>query len=614
MKAVILAAGMGKRLYPYTKDKPKGLVEINDVPIIENLLMSLIPYKEKIDEVIIVVGYKKESIINKLGKEYLGLHIKYIDNDLYDKTNNIYSLALVADYVDDDVLLFESDVFFEKKIIENLLKESEKGDNIAVVDRFQPWMDGTVITIQDGYVNNMVNAKNATTDDIYKTVNIYYFTRDFFINVYMPMLKAYMHTHSDNHYYEIVLKAIVHLEYFKIRPLVIENLKWYEIDDQHDLQKAEFLFQSSSEQLKIVQQSWGGYWNYNVLDYNFICNAFFPDEHAIDMYKAKLQELIMAYPSTRSVLNKKLAQAFEEAPEEILVCNGASEGIKLLLHQLDHPVVVTPNFGEYTQGAKVECFALHEHNDFALDFDALLAWIQRRHNDAVIITTPNNPTSKYISFEHIRRFVERVPADTLVIVDTSFADFAAAPDDVLSCKDLHNLVVVKSLGKCFGIPGLRLGYIQTGNRQLLTALDSAMPIWNINSFAEFFLDSFQKLKGNIRHSYAELAEAKQLFVAGIERLNHGGRRRIAVVGSDANFLFCRVDAAIDVTDLSEYLFMKDRIVIKDCTTKIGSAHYSYLRLNVLQQEHNARFLRSLDSFLVEHEQAKLSQHCETTSL
>lgn len=596
MVPIILAAGIGRRLYPYTKDKPKTLVTVNGITFLENILMSLLPHKDKISKVLVVVGYKKEMIIDRFGENYNGIKIKYVVNDIYDKTNNIYSLAIASDCVKEDVLLFESDVFFEHQIINEFMQETQKGENIAVVSKYQPWMRGSVVTIENSYISGLINSKDAKETNIYKTLNIYYFTNEFFNSVYIPMLKAYMQTHSNNHYYEIVLNAIIHLAVFKVKPLIITGRKWYEIDDYNDLEKAEFLFKLSSEQLEVVKRSWGGYWNYEVIDYNMICNSFYPNEELFKYYSDNLQELIKTYPSSRAVLNRKLAHALDKDEDDILISNGASEAIKLLMPKLKKPLVVMPTFGEFYRCGPVDRYNLKEEEGFKLDLKKLREQAVKNGNRSIVIVNPNNPTSQYKKAEDIELFIKRLPKDIAVVLDISFVDFIGDSYEI-DYKRYKNLILIKSLSKCFGVPGLRIGYLETINHELLKSIEEKMPIWSVNSFAEYLLDDFHKFKPAIQQSYVELNKEKERFAAELESLELKGRKIIRVIGKDANFLFCRLDKKINVNRLSQYLFDSDRIVIKDCSEKVNSPQNFYLRLNVQTPDWNQRFIASLRKFL-----------------
>lgn len=124
MKAIILAAGMGSRLGKYTEANTKAMVEVNGKKIIEYCLDIL--DEVNIHEVVIVVGYQKEKLMQFLGSRYKSIKIQYIENELYNQTNNIYSFWLARGQFDDDIILLESDIIFEKKVIERILEDNNK--------------------------------------------------------------------------------------------------------------------------------------------------------------------------------------------------------------------------------------------------------------------------------------------------------------------------------------------------------------------------------------------------------------------------------------------------------------------------------------------------------
>jgi choline kinase len=213
MQAIILAAGMGNRLGKYTKNNTKCMLSINGKTLAERALDAL--DDSGIRRCIFVVGYKKENVIAFLGNQYKNVEIIYVSNDIYDKTNNIYSLYLAKDYlIQDDTLLLESDLIFENRLISDMLAYKEP--SIAAVARFESWMDGTVVQLVE---NNSIAAfipkkmfSFDKKDSYYKTVNIYKFSRNFSQNTYIPFLEAYSRSMGNNEYYEQVLRVIATLD------------------------------------------------------------------------------------------------------------------------------------------------------------------------------------------------------------------------------------------------------------------------------------------------------------------------------------------------------------------------------------------------------------------
>ena len=245
MQALILAAGMGNRLGRYTADNTKCMLPINGKTLIERALDSL--DSSGIQKCVIVTGYKKENLMGFIGNKYKNISIEYVVNDIYNKTNNIYSLYLARDYLaKDDTILLESDIIFDGNIISQMI-ESEY-TTIAAVAHFESWMDGTVARIDDD--NNIVAFipkklfNFDEKDSCYKTVNIYKFSRRFSQKTYIPFLEAYIKSMGDNEYYEQVLRVIAALDRNELKAFVLTGQKWYEIDDVQDKAIAETIFAS----------------------------------------------------------------------------------------------------------------------------------------------------------------------------------------------------------------------------------------------------------------------------------------------------------------------------------------------------------------------------------
>ena len=218
MQALLLAAGMGKRLGRYTNDGTKCMVRVNGISLIERTISALVACN--IQRFVIVVGYKgdilKEFIAQKFSKEDLhGMEIEYIENPVYDKTNNIYSLYLARDYLlAEDTMLFESDTIFEDRVIESLY--SDKRETLALVDKYESWMDGTVVRISpDDEILDVIPGKEfnfSDTASYYKTVNVYKFSKSFSEQYYVPFLEAYIHAVGNSVYYENVLRILTMLD------------------------------------------------------------------------------------------------------------------------------------------------------------------------------------------------------------------------------------------------------------------------------------------------------------------------------------------------------------------------------------------------------------------
>ena len=242
MQALILGAGRGSRLGKYTEHIPKCMVEVNDKTIIKRAIDIL--YKQKIDNIIFVCGYKKEKIKEFLMKEFKNINFTFVENNEFEKTNNIYSLYLAKELLlkDEDTILIESDLLFDEKIIKTLIEDKNK--NIAAIAKYKPNMDGTVVTIDEssGTINKFYKSNEIKEYcNYYKTINIYKFNKTFLKEKYIPILVQYIKNNRINEYYEQVLKDLVK-EKNILNYKIFNKEKWYEVDNEEDLNNAKKIF------------------------------------------------------------------------------------------------------------------------------------------------------------------------------------------------------------------------------------------------------------------------------------------------------------------------------------------------------------------------------------
>ncbi|NOZ34862.1 MAG: phosphocholine cytidylyltransferase family protein [Chlorobi bacterium] len=234
--ALLLAAGTGSRLFPLTKNYPKCLTLVNEKSILERLINNL--KKQGFKRLVIVTGYKNECIMDFLGSKSGDLNIEYIFSPLYRTTNNIYSLWMARNIINEPFVLFESDLVLNT----SLLDEMVYPDKMAVAE-MQPWLNGTTVSLNKQ--NQVTKFHKGTTDtytDIrYKTVNIYSFSLASWQAI-VKMLNRYIAVGSVNCYYETVFSEMVENKTLSFESVSYDNKAWYEIDTVNDLAEAEKLF------------------------------------------------------------------------------------------------------------------------------------------------------------------------------------------------------------------------------------------------------------------------------------------------------------------------------------------------------------------------------------
>ena len=251
MQGLMLAAGMGKRLGKYTKNSTKCMLPVNGKTLLEYAIESLLT--ANIHKLVLVVGYKGNEVKSFISGKYPEMEIEFVDNPIYDKTNNIYSLFLAAEQLcEDDTILLESDLIYDPTIISEIV--NHKDNNLAVVSQFESWMDGTVTLLdEERNISGILGKANFQWNDIntyYKTVNIYKFSKEFSCKYYVPFLNAYRQAYGENEYYEQVLKVISFLDSTNLKAFPVSGDRWYEIDDVQDLRIAENRFAKDADKMK----------------------------------------------------------------------------------------------------------------------------------------------------------------------------------------------------------------------------------------------------------------------------------------------------------------------------------------------------------------------------
>src|SRR5690554_2910158 len=158
MQAIILAAGLGRRLGDLTKDNTKCMIEVNGVPLINRMLHQIDARNFK--RVVIVIGYEGEKLIKHIETLNVKTPIIYVNNPVYDQTNNIYSLYLAKEKLEeDDTILFESDLIFEDAVLDKIMNHPYP--NLALVAKFQSWMDGTSLVLdEDDRIERFISPNN----------------------------------------------------------------------------------------------------------------------------------------------------------------------------------------------------------------------------------------------------------------------------------------------------------------------------------------------------------------------------------------------------------------------------------------------------------------------
>ncbi|CZT56449.1 aminotransferase class I/II-fold pyridoxal phosphate-dependent enzyme [Solibaculum mannosilyticum] len=603
MQAVILAAGMGKRLKELTSNHTKCMVQVNGVTMIERMLKIL--DKKNFQRIVIVVGYQGQSLVDFIQTLNIHTPIVFVHNEIYYKTNNIYSLYLAKDYLlEDDTILLESDLIFEEAVLDRLLNDPYP--SLALVAKFESWMDGTVVELdEENNILSFISKKDFKFEDIpgyYKTVNIYKFSRIFSSTHYVPFLEAYCKALGNNEYYEQVLKVITLLDKPEIKAVRLHSEAWYEIDDIQDLNIAETIFSKKELKLEKLQKRYGGYWRYpHMMDFCYLVNPFFPNQKLMDEIKANFERLVCNYPSGMDINSLLAAKYFGLHKQNIVIGNGAAELIKSLMSMINGKIgTIFPTFEEYPNRLKKEdIIAFYPQNqDYAYTEKDLIEFFDDKAISALVLINPDNPSGNYISYDGILRLVMWAKEKGIwFILDESFADFADTedPKSLLDQEILEqnpNMIVVKSISKSYGVPGFRLGVVACGNESLITAIKQDVSIWNINSFGEFYMQILEKYKSEYESAMQQFCKVRAEYIQDLSKI-----KGIRIIPSQANYLLCEVLAPFDSTNLTQDLLDQYDILIKDLSTKEGFEGKSYVRIAVKSKEENEAIIHALGKIL-----------------
>ena len=597
MQAIILAAGMGRRLKDLTQDNTKCMVKVNGVTLIDRMLHQI--DKHNLSRIVIVVGYEGQKLIDYISTLDIKTPIVYVNNPIYNKTNNIYSLGLAKEkLLEDDTLLFESDLIFEDSLIDVLLDDPR--DTLALVDKYESWMDGTCVKLSaDDSIEAFIPGKKFKFNEIkdyYKTVNIYKFSKHFSEKYYVPFLEAYQEALGVNEYYEQVLRVITMLDDPEIRAKKLNGQLWYEIDDIQDLDIATSMFTPDEEEkVDLMAGRYGGYWRYpQLLDFCYLVNPYFPPQKLMDEIKASFEKLMTQYPSGMRVNALLAAKNFGVRQENILVGNGAAELIKAFMQQQSGKVgFVRPTFEEYPNRYCKEngVVFVPRNPDFSYTAGDLMEFFTGKEITSLVVVNPENPSGNYIPKADLIKLADWAKAQGIrLLIDESFVDFAEEENSTLICQEIldkyADLYVMKSISKSYGVPGLRLGVLASGDLCGIAALKKDVAIWNINSFAEFYMQIAEKYQKDYVAALKLFKQERSRYVQALSQLPG-----LRVIPSQANYVMAELTGSVTSRALTRALLLKHNIFIKDLSAKMGGGQY--VRLAVRDTRDNDKLVDAL---------------------
>ena len=609
---------MGRRLGELTKENTKCMVPVNGVRLIDRLLrqLSTLP----LTRIIIVIGYKGKELKEYIQSTFLvphstfhiphsTLHIDFVENPIYDKTNNIYSLSMVKEQLQqDDTLLIESDLIFSDRLFPMILENPYP--NLALVAKYESWMDGTMVRLdEDQYIVNFISKQAfdyADVDSYYKTVNIYKFSREFLQQQYVPFLDAYTKAVGNNEYYENVLRIISLLNSHNMKALPIGNEKWYEIDDKQDLDIAEALFADDQDVIRKYYGRYGGFWRFpQMLDFCYLVNPYFPSKRMKDELRSNFDTLLTEYPSGMKVNTLIASKSFGVSEPYIVPGNGAAELIKVLMEGMDGKVgFIRPSFEEYPNryDPSQQVTFVPSNEDYRYTADDLMAYFGDADIKSLLLINPDNPSGNFIPKADVLRLAQWCEEHAIrLVVDESFVDFSdtrsvecgvRSDNSLLSDEILESyphMAVMKSISKSFGVPGLRLGILVSADTELIARIKKEVSIWNLNSFAEFFMQIYNKHESDYLKACDKFLAERDSFEQHLRSVPF-----LRVMPSQANYFLCEVLPPYTATEIVIHMLRQHNILTRDCSKKPGlDPTKQYMRIAVRNHEDNMRLIEGL---------------------
>ena len=330
-----------------------------------------------------------------------------------------------------------------------------------------------------------------------------------------------------------------------------------------------------------------------------------PKIQAVDKVKEKLKDelkanfdvLLSEYPSGMRINSLLIAKYFHIKKDYVVVGNGAAELIKVLMEGMEGKIgVILPTFEEYPNRSKQEqlvCFT-PENRDFSYTAADLMGYFADKDISNLVLVNPDNPSGNFIPYKDLLKLIEWTKQRNIrIIVDESFVDFSEGYENNTLLKDdvlerFPNLVVMKSISKSYGVPGLRLGVLASSNTTLINRIRKEVAIWNINSFAEFYMQIFGKYEGDYKKASALFIEERARFYKELQEIPW-----LRVIPSQANYFLCEVIEKYTSHDLMKLLLMKHNLFIKDCSTKKGFNSKNYIRIAIRTSQDNDKMIGSL---------------------
>ena len=364
----------------------------------------------------------------------------------------------------------------------------------------------------------------------------------------------------------------------------------------------EIMLTEEGKLLKQYYSRYGGFWVYpDMLDYCYLVNPYFNRSKIIDEMQDNFRILVSEYPAGMAVNSQLASECWGVKPEYIIPGNGAAELIKVLMENIQGKMgVVRPTFEEYPNrlpDERVITF-VPQNNTFRYSAEDLIGYFGENRVENLLLINPDNPSGNFIQPEGVRKVAKWCEDnDIRFILDESFVDFSVGYDNNTFLKNeilerYSHMCVMKSISKSYGVPGLRLGILCSADIALIASIKKQVCIWNINSFAEFFMQIYPKYREDYKCACDQFIKTREDFETELKKIPY-----IKVMPSQANFFFLEVLIPYKPKELCAILLKKYNILASACLAKKGIEPNRYMRIAIRSHKDNTRFIKALTELL-----------------
>lgn len=293
---------------------------------------------------------------------------------------------------------------------------------------------------------------------------------------------------------------------------------------------------------------------------------------------------------------KEISHYFKIDYENIVLGNGSTELIYLIVQtlKLKKVLIPIPTFCEYERAlnnnnVSINFFKLKEKQDFLVSMDEIIP--QLAGIDLVFLCNPNNPTGTFLPKKEMLTLVKEVQKRKIFLVlDEAFIDLYEEESLIKEVKNYDHLIILRSLTKFFGLPGLRIGFAAS-NSKLIKKLEAQKIPWSVNCLAQIAVREVLRDEKFITKSRSFLLEEKEFFYQELSNIE-GWK----VYKPSANFIFIKLLGNISSEGLMGQLAKKG-ILIRDCSNFRGLEEGKFIRVAVRTRKENIKLLEELKLIL-----------------